>query len=141
MLDFNKGKGEDGEDKAPGWLNARHNQLCLLDTFFSALERDRSLCFFYAKRTPLAPEDGRRVIVGVGLVTDVGPEVEYDRGLDDDDGLRAVTFERNVMHSIRPGFENGFVFPYQAIFEKCEEDATLDSRRSSRSRRKTTAAS
>lgn len=126
VLDFNRGKGEDGEDKAPDWLNARDNQLCLLDTFFSALERDRSLCFFYAKRTPLAPEDARRVIVGVGLVTDVGPEVEYDRNPNDDHRLRAVTFERNVMHSIRPGFENGFVFPYQAIIEKCEEDAALD---------------
>lgn len=126
VLDFHEGKGEDGEDKAPAWLNARYNQLCLLDTFFSAIERDMSLCFFYAKRTPLAPEDTRRVIVAVGLVTGIGPAVEYDRNVDDEDCLRAVTFERNVMHSIRPDLKNGFVFPYQALLEKCEEDETLD---------------
>jgi len=128
VLDFDRGKGrgEDGEDKQADWINTRQNQLCLLDTFFSALEPKKSLCFFYAKRTPLAPEDTRRVIVGVGYVTGVGDSVEYDRETTDETKLRAVTFERNVLHSIRPGFEDGFVFPYQAILETCEKDASLD---------------
>ena len=128
VLDFDRGKGEgeDGEDRQAGWINTRPNQLCLLDTFFGALEPSKSLCFFYAKRTPLAPEDTRRVIIGVGYVTGVGDSIEYDRDTSDSTKLRAVTFERNVLHSIRPGFEQGFVFPYQAVLEACEKDPSLD---------------
>ncbi len=128
VLDFDKGKGkgDDGEDRPAGWINTRQNQLSLLDTFFSALEPNKSLCFFYAKRTPLAPEDTRRVIIGVGYVTGVGDSVEYARDASDSTKLRAVTFERNVLHSIRPNFNDGFVFPYQAVLEACEKDASLD---------------
>lgn len=124
VLDFNKGKGEDGEDKAGDWVNARANQLCLLDTFYSAIEPEQSLCFFYAKRTPLAPEDGRRVIVGVGLVTGLGDPVEYESS--DKGRLRSVTFERSVLHSIRPGYENGFVFPYREILAAAYSDPSVD---------------
>ncbi|MBK7078217.1 MAG: AAA family ATPase [Myxococcales bacterium] len=124
ILDFNKGKGDDGQDKEGLWVNARENQLCLLDTFFSAVQRDTSLCFFYAKRTPLAPDDNRRVIVGVGYVTGVGESVEYDNS--EPEQGRAVTFERNVFHSIRPGFANGFVLPYQAVLTAAEKDPAID---------------
>lgn len=126
VLDFNKGKGEDGEDKDGLWVNARENQLCLLDTFFSAVQPDTSLCFFYAKRTPLAPDDNRRVVVAVGYVTALGESVEYDNDNDDETRLRAVTFERNVFHSIRPGFANGFVLPYQAVLAAAEKDPAID---------------
>jgi len=113
VLDFDKGKGKDGEDREGGWVNSRENQLCLLDTFFSAVKPNDSLCFFYAKRTPLAPEDRRRVIVAVGYVSAVGESVEYESL--DKSKLRAVTFERNVFHSIRPDFADGFVLPYQVL--------------------------
>lgn len=52
------------------WVQERDNQLALLDTFFSAVQPDESLCFFYAKRTPLS-EQARRVIVGAGRVLSV----------------------------------------------------------------------
>ena len=58
------------------WARQRDNQLALLDTFFGALRPEESLCFFYAKRTPLS-EQSRRVIVGVGRVRSVGDAVEY----------------------------------------------------------------
>jgi hypothetical protein len=44
------------------WIQAKQNQLVMLDTFFSAIQPEESLCFFYAKDTPLA-NDPRRVIV------------------------------------------------------------------------------
>lgn len=124
ILDFNKGKGEDGGDKDGGWLNDKHNQLAVTDTFFSAVEPEQSLCFFYAKRTPLAPEDGRRVIVGVGLVTALGDPVEYKST--DKTKLRSVTFERNILHSIRPDFRNGFVLPYREILDLAQNDPSID---------------
>ena len=52
------------------WVQVKKNQLVLLDTFFSAVTPAESLAFFYAKDTPLA-NDPRRVIVGVGRVTNV----------------------------------------------------------------------
>src|SRR5205085_1355622 len=112
------------EDKEGDWVNARENQVCLLDTFYSAVQPQQSLCFFYAKRTPLAPDDPRRVVVAVGYVTKLGDYVEYDSS--DKKKLRAITFERNVHHSIRPTFEEGFVFPYQALLDKAEKDQSID---------------
>ncbi len=49
----------------------------MLDTFFGAIRPEESLCFFYAKRTPLS-EQSRRVIVGVGR-TRVANLAEFQR--------------------------------------------------------------
>jgi hypothetical protein len=58
------------------WMQDRANQLAALDAFFAPVRPDQSLCFFYAKRTPLS-DDPRRVIVGVGRVKHVGDAHEY----------------------------------------------------------------
>jgi hypothetical protein len=60
-----------GKEVDTNWVQERENQLALLDTFFSALRPEESLCFFYAKRTPLS-EKSRRVIIGVGRVLSIG---------------------------------------------------------------------
>lgn len=94
------------------WVQMKHNQLVMLDTFFSAVQPRKSLCFFYAKRTPLV-EDARRVIIGTGWVTHVGEPVEY---LYSEPGpVDSVIWERGVQHSVRPGFKEGFLFPYHEL--------------------------
>ena len=93
------------------WVQERENQLALLDTCFGAIRPEESLCFFYAKRTPLS-EQSRRVIVGVGRVLSVGEPTEYDYK-HENPPLRSVLWERNIGHSVRPGFTDGFLFPYQ----------------------------
>ena len=106
-----------------GWVQVKKNQLVLLDTFFGAIEAGESLCFFYAKDTPLA-NDPRRVIVGVGRVTAVQPWVEYtyaSKGTHE-----AVLWDRIVQHSIRPEFKDGFLFPYHEILKLAEQDPDLD---------------
>jgi len=105
------------------WVQTKHNQLVMLDTFFSAIQPERSLCFFYAKRTPLA-EDARRVIIGVGWVTHVGAPVEYRYSGPGE--LEGMLWERAVQHSIRPGFEEGFLFPYQEVLEYLEQHPEED---------------
>lgn len=97
------------------WVQEHDNQRVMLDTFFSAVEPEESLCFLYAKRTPLS-EDARRVIVGVGRVKGVGEPVEYKYSTNKPP-LRSALWERSVAHSIRPGFEDGFILPYQQILE------------------------
>lgn len=100
------------------WLQERDSQLTLLDTFFGALRPDESLCFFYAKRTPLS-EQSRRVIVGVGRVLSIGAPTEYAYSVPNPP-LRCMLWERNVGHSIRPGFADGFIFPYQEIHARAK---------------------
>lgn len=104
------------------WVQQRDNQLALLDTFFGALRPEESLCFFYAKRTPLS-EQARRVIIGVGRVLSIGSATEYSYSVPQPP-LRCVLWERNIGHSVRPGFVDGFLFPYQealALAAKGEE--------------------
>ena len=102
------------------WIQERDNQLALLDTFFGALRPEESLCFFYAKRTPLS-EESRRVIVGVGRVLQVGDATEYANS--ENGPLRCVLWERNVVHSVRPGYADGFLFPYQEALALAEQDS------------------
>jgi hypothetical protein len=102
------------------WVQERENQLAMLDTFFGALRAEESLCFFYAKRTPLS-EQSRRVIVGVGRVLSLGETTEYAYKTENPP-LRCVLWERNVGHSVRPGFADGFLFPYQEALALAEKE-------------------
>lgn len=106
------------------WVQQRDNQLTLLDTFFSAVRPEESLCFFYAKRTPLS-EQSRRVIVGVGRVLSVGKATEYAYSVTRPP-LRCVLWERNLGHSIRPGFIDGFLFPYQEALALVAKSEGID---------------
>jgi energy-coupling factor transporter ATP-binding protein EcfA2 len=105
------------------WIQERENQLALLDTFFSAITPTESLCFLYAKRTPLS-DDHRRVMVGVGRVTNVGPSVEY-RYTIDKPPLRGMLWDRNVFHSIRPDFKDGFLMPYSGLLDRASGDPSI----------------
>ena len=107
-----------GRQVKTDWVQERDNQLALLDTFFGALRPDESLCFFYAKRTPLS-EQSRRVIIGVGRVLSVGEPTEY-RFKIENPPLQCALWERNLGHSVRPGFADGFLFPYHEALEVAE---------------------
>lgn len=100
------------------WFQEAHNQRELLETFHSAVEPGKSLCFFYAKQTPLT-DDPRRVLIGAGRIQDTGSVVEYE--VDDPEGFRACVWHVAVEHSIRPSFEDGFLLPYQEIIEKTQD--------------------
>lgn len=104
------------------WVQDYRNQKALLDAFFSSVHPEKSLCFFYAKQTPLA-EDNRRVIVGVGHVHHLGQPIEYNYK---EDRLRCLIWERAIQHSIRPDFKDGFILPYYAILASAEKDQSID---------------
>ena len=101
------------------WIQERSNQLVMLDTFFGAICPEESLCFFYAKDTPLSTT-AKRVIIGLGLVRSVDTHVEYQYSTKNPPH-RSVVWERNVEHSIRPGFKEGFLFPYREVFDIANE--------------------
>ena len=109
-----------GKEVETSWVQERENQLAMLDTFFGALRPKESLCFFYAKRTPLS-EQSRRVIVGVGRVLWVGEATEYGYTTKKPP-LRCVLWERNIGHSVRHDFVDGFLFPYQEALALAERE-------------------
>ena len=107
------------------WINDFVNQQIMLDTFFSALAPEKSLVFLYAKRTPLT-DDPRRVLVGVGRITSVGPAQEHAYSDDAAGKLRGLMWERAISHSIRPDGFDGFVLPYQELLALAERDGSID---------------
>jgi ATP-dependent exoDNAse (exonuclease V) alpha subunit len=116
----------DLEDKAKeimnfsaSWLQTKHNQLVMLDTFFGALQPEESLCFFYSKRTPLI-EDSRRVIMGVGRIKGLGEFTEYEYS-ETGHFIDSIIWERPVYHSIREKNKDGFLFPYHEVLEYLEK--------------------
>ncbi|MCM0647355.1 AAA family ATPase [Clostridium swellfunianum] len=101
------------------WVQARENQKELLDTFFGHIKPQESICIFYAKEVPFV-EDSRRVIIGVGRVLKVGECVEYKYTEDKD--MKSVLWERNIEHSIRPDFKDGFLMPYDEVVKFAEKN-------------------
>jgi hypothetical protein len=105
------------------WVQERGNQLALLDTFFDAIVPETSLCFFYAKKTPMS-DNSRRVIIGVGRVKSIGPCAEYNHA--SDTLPSSVIWERNVLHSIRADHTDGFLMPYSELMEAAIGDPEID---------------
>ena len=104
------------------WVQDRDNQSNLLDAFFSAIEPERSLAFFYAKEVPHTERRGR-VLVGVGQVTGCGHGIEYEYEPNAERPTQSMIWERVVSHSIRPtNFGGGFLLPYHAALERAAED-------------------
>jgi len=109
------------------WIQEGTNQRVLLDTFFSAAKPDKSLMFFYAKRTPLV-DDTRRVIIGVGRVKTIGAPTEYryEGGTRPKGKIDGYLWERNIEHSIRPKGKDGFLLPYQQLLTLTETNESIN---------------
>lgn len=115
-------EGEMGTDRTR-WVQHGDNQDLLLRDFFRFVRKDKSLCFFYAKRTPLA-DDHRRVIVGAGLVTGIADPVPY--GGSANAPFPAFAWDVPVQHSIRPHHKDGFLLPYHEALKAFEGGEQLD---------------
>lgn len=104
--------------KRTAWVQDHRNQLALLDSFFSALVPGRSMILLYAKDVPLLEErrPGERILIGTGIVREVAPPVEWEYS--SKGPLRSIMWERAVTHSIRSGFGEGFLLPYQQLLGK-----------------------
>lgn len=105
------------------WVQGYRNQKALLGAFFEFVQPEKSLCFFYAKQTPLA-EDNRRVIIGVGRVLHVGKPVEYL--YNGEHGIRCLIWDRAIQHSIRRDPNDGFILPYHEILDQYEKDQSIN---------------
>jgi AAA domain/UvrD-like helicase C-terminal domain len=104
------------------WITEVRNQQALLNGFASHLQKDNSLCFFYAKYVPFVEGTGR-ILIGAGRVKELLSLKEYDRK---GAGPGGMIWERPVQHSIRPNGNDGFLLPYYDVLKRRDEDATID---------------
>ncbi len=122
-IDYQPELEEQADELIPfesGWVQHGTNQRAMLNGFFEAI-RPPALAFFYAKRVPLTEQEGR-VLIGVGRVRHVGqPEIYTGRN-----PLGTVAWECMVQHSVRPGFDDGFLLPYHEALAAAAADETLD---------------
>jgi hypothetical protein len=115
------------KDRRGSWMQDAENHRELLDCFWGHIREEESLVFFYAKQVPLTEEPARRVIVGVGRVLKLGGLTEYDYNEQrQPDSIRSLLWERMVTHSIRPGFNDGFLLPYHQALARMESDPSFD---------------
>lgn len=105
------------------WVQDGLNQGAMLDAFFGEVEVERSLCFFYAKSVPLS-EDSGRALVGVGRVTHIGNQLPYRNS--EAGPFTTLLWERMVQHSVRSGFEDGFLLPYHEALDAAAKDPSVE---------------
>lgn len=108
------------------WVLNPDNQSTCLETFFSAFQPDKTLCFFYAKHVPFVEAQGR-VIVGVGFMSKpVPPLKEFNYEDPNNPPIRGYLWDRPICHSIRPDHRNGFLLPYHHLLAAAANNAEID---------------
>ncbi len=108
------------------WVQDHRNHRALLECFWKHVQVEESLVFFYAKQVPLVEDTGRRVLVGAGRVLKLGGITEYQYDGSPEGKIRSLLWERMVTHSIRPGFQDGFLLPYHEALAKCDDGNAFD---------------
>jgi len=72
-------RGPDDPDKQGGWVFEPDRQLALLSNFWGRLEKNRSLIFFYCNQGNPLEEGLNRVLVGVGRISNIGPQLFFGK--------------------------------------------------------------
>ncbi len=106
------------------WVQQIDNQNSLLETFITPIKPNKSLVFIYAKNIPFV-DNTSRILIGVGYVSKVGKLTEYEYEESLPIPFRSTLWERPVFHTIRDGFDNGFLLPYQEFFKIVEKDNSI----------------
>jgi hypothetical protein len=109
LVDRGPADVEPPSDFKTPWVFGRARQAWLLERFFSFLEPQQSLSFFYTKEGQPISDSISRLLVGVGRLTSIHGQREYDA----EGSKRSYPlWDRVIEHSIRPEGEEGFLLPY-----------------------------
>ena len=103
-------RGADNPEKEHGWVYEPDRQRALLDHFWSRLrdEQGEGLVFFYVNHGNPVDETIMRLVVGVGRIADIGPQLYFDG--QDEQGEQYPIWTRAVTQNYP---EEGFRLPYQ----------------------------
>lgn len=106
------------------WVFGRERQEALTSLFFDRLAPTKSLVFFYTKSGHPLDESITRLVVGVGQIASIAPQVYYETS----GGKSYPVWDRPFSHSIRPGGTDGLLLPYHDYLEPTG-DPVEDARR------------
>lgn len=105
------------------WVSHGESQKGILDYFFSGISPRNSLIFPYYKQVPFI-EDNRRVIAGIGNIVSNAEICEYES--DGSSNEKSYIWGTNIAHSIRNDAKNGFLMPYNEIYEYAKKHPDFD---------------
>lgn len=95
------------------WVYDDKRQHAILNIFFNSIVKSNSLVVFYTKTGNPVDEECRRLLIGIGLVTDKSGTLSY---IKKGQGPDYPLWDRRISHSIRPtgqaGDDAGFLVPY-----------------------------
>lgn len=109
--------------KNKNWVQDARNQRAIFKTFYKDIIENRSLVIAYAKQVPFI-EDTKRVIIGIGFITNVVEPPEYNNT--GESQIRSILWETMLEHSIRDDCKNGFLLPYKEMLEYVAENPDFD---------------
>lgn len=92
------------------WVFLPEVQEAILQGFFDPVERGQSLAIFYTKSRHPICDDVARLVVGIGLITDVG-QTRYYRS-SDPKKRRHPIWQHDIAHSLRVGGTKGLLIPF-----------------------------
>lgn len=92
------------------WVFWPQVQERILDGFFAPIQKHHSLAIFYTKTRQPIFDDVTRLIVGIGLVTNVAPTRYYESA--DLSKPDHPIWQREISHSLRPGGYGGLLIPF-----------------------------
>ena len=72
-------RGPDNPDKERGWVSEPDRQVALLKSFWGKLEPGTSLIFFYTDHGNPLDENLSRILLGVGRISNVGPQLFFGK--------------------------------------------------------------
>jgi len=108
------------------WVQDHRDHRALPDCFWSHVQPEESHVSFYAKQVPLVEDTDRRMLIGAGRVHKLGPLTGYEYDGSPQGKIRSLLWERMVIHSVRPGFTDGFLLPHQEALAKSDEGRAFD---------------
>lgn len=91
------------------WVFGRERQVALLDSFFGKFTEGKSLVLFYTKEGHPIGDDINRLVVGIGLIENIGKLLFYETN---QSTKPYPPWDRIITHSIRPDGVNGLLLPY-----------------------------
>ncbi|MFC2023431.1 ATP-dependent RecD-like DNA helicase [Chloroflexota bacterium] len=111
-------RGPDNPQKTRGWIYEPDRQVALLNHFWGRLKEGegRALIFYYVNRGNPVDDQAARLVVGVGRLDKIGPQIYF--GGSDQEGTKYPVWTRTVAQDT-PG--QGIRLPYQEYIEKGED--------------------
>lgn len=105
-------RGPDKSDKEGGWIYEPDRQKALLNYFWGRLTEGQSLIFYYVNQGNPVDENATRLIVGVGRLSKIGPQLFFE-GTDENGNLYPL-WTRPVTQDYP---NQGFRLPYQEYIQ------------------------